>query len=174
MLRTWSKRRFDFIEVMTASPWTDHCTIIKEVPWRWWYPKEWKTRSPMWRERRFLQNKVSESLIDGICLWYFFFSLRSHSIGAHFCPLAIKMSRIMWTLSSTIPHPLFVHCVSSTPLHSSSFTVFLPANSWGLLKVPPPGVPVPSPMPPSSSSGVAKPESRLDGLGRWKTRTKMK
>ena len=30
------------------------------------------------------------------------------------------------------------------------------------MKVPPPGVPVPAPMPPSSSSGVAKPESPLD------------
>eukprot|EP00438_Fugacium_kawagutii_P004209 Skav215941 [mRNA] locus=scaffold226:626424:629175:+ [translate_table: standard] len=29
----------------------------------------------------------------------------------------------------------------------------------GLMKAPPPGVPVPAPMPPSSSSGVAKPES---------------
>jgi len=32
-------------------------------------------------------------------------------------------------------------------------------HQGSLLKVPPPGVPVPSPMPPSSSSGVAKPES---------------
>lgn len=32
-------------------------------------------------------------------------------------------------------------------------------HAGSLMKVPPPGVPVPAPMPPSSSSGVAKPES---------------
>ena len=33
------------------------------------------------------------------------------------------------------------------------------------MKAPPPGVPVPAPMPPNSSSGVAKPESYSDEMG---------
>jgi len=164
MLRTWSKPRFDFtIEVMTASPWTDHCTIIKEVPWRWLHPNDWKTRSSRWKEKKGLSLMACASNIFASAFERCsFLPTGNQNVKNHADPFFHDTS------------PPFVHCVSSTHIHSSSFTVFLPANSWGLLKVPPPGVPVPSPMPPSSSSGVAKPESRLDGLRRWKTRTKIK